>query len=1108
GSGSNIKWIPSQITRVFSAGRVSSASNANREAHVYPDDATNSLGDVAPIAADSSLERMEGRILEEIIRVFSTSGMFYSYTYDLTRSLQNGSKKNGELLACVPDSSYWFNEHMQKPLLENSKEWALPLVQGYVQIAQYHLSESSSLEVAIVSRRNCRRVGMRYERRGADADGNVANFVETEQILTVKADKMPVHYTSFIQTRGSMPFCWKQPNSGLHPMPVVVGDTDKNSIICAQHLMQEIDRVGRQVLVNLVEHKGREAIVGSAYAGIVGHCVSSELIDACMVRYIPWDFHYETRGMHYEKLYQFVEQLQREISDMGYFWYSDGSALTLQQGAFRINCMDCLDRTNVVQSTIARAVLNEQLVRMGVHIAPERGLSAYPKLESILSHLWANNGDYISRQYAGTSAMKGDFTRTGRRNFSGIVNDATYSLARLWINTFRDYFSQSVLDFIMGNYQAATVFRTLIELRSHEPGHIRQMAQVNEAKIKSSINAAVSSGESVKLACMVQSPMELDTLKLGNAVDSVLIITDAAVYVCSGSDQHEQSSISIELPALTGVQYGAYITETRTPQGLDPSYNHGIVLKFGMVSKQQAEPIVTASEKKTSCISSHFIACKVTSEAQVVMQHANESTKSLLSASEKDIAPALVRIEKLESQTPDLLTEHICSTMLSQKLITGATDQFITDSPIITSKQAMTTRMVAASTQEAMSLENDYGAHNYHPLPVVISRGEGVHVWDPEGKRYYDFLSAYSAVNQGHCHPRIIAALTQQASKLCLSSRAFYNDRLGAYERFVADYFGYEMVLPMNTGVEAVETAMKLARKWGHVKKGLNNNGYVIGVEGNFHGRTMGAISLSTDPDSRRGFGPFMPNITAENPVTGEKIRYNHAEDLEAVLDAIGDQVAGFIVEPIQGEAGIKVPDAGYLRRCYELCKKHNVLFICDEVQTGIGRTGTLLAIEHEQIRPDIVILGKALSGGVYPVSAVLSSREIMLTIKPGEHGSTYGGNPLACAVAVAALEVVRDEGLTQRAHELGERFREGLRQISSPLIKEVRGRGLLNAIEVNTVPGKTAWDLCLLLRDRGLLAKPTHDTIIRLAPPLTITAAQLDECVNIIVGAISDYSK
>ncbi|KAJ2161497.1 ornithine aminotransferase [Coemansia sp. RSA 552] len=415
--------------------------------------------------------------------------------------------------------------------------------------------------------------------------------------------------------------------------------------------------------------------------------------------------------------------------------------------------------------------------------------------------------------------------------------------------------------------------------------------------------------------------------------------------------------------------------------------------------------------------------------------------------------------------------------------------------------------IVASSSVEAMELEDSYGAHNYHPLPVVVARGKGVHVWDPEGRRYYDFLSAYSAVNQGHCHPRIIDALTKQASTLCLSSRAFYNDRLGASERFITEFFGYEMMLPMNTGVEAVETAIKLARKWGHANKGLSDNGYIIGVGGNFHGRTMGAISLSTDPDSRRGFGPFMPNITATNPDTGDTIRFNHAEDLEAVLDAIGDRVAGFIVEPIQGEAGINIPEPGYLQRCYELCQKHNVLFICDEVQTGIARTGTLLAIEQEQIRPDIVILGKALSGGVYPVSAVLSSREIMLTIKPGEHGSTYGGNPLACAVAVAALEVVRDEKLVERAHELGERFRQGLSKINSPLIKDVRGRGLLNAIEVNPVEGKTAWDLCLLLRDHGLLAKPTHDTIIRLAPPLTITADQLDECVDIIVKAIADFS-
>ncbi|KAJ1872740.1 hypothetical protein LPJ55_002824 [Coemansia sp. RSA 990] len=656
------------------------------EAHTSSDDATNSIDDATPIVTDSALERMEGRILEEIVRVFSASGMFYSYTYDLTHSLQTRNRKSDELLACVADSCYWFNKHIQESLLESFKEWSLPLVQGCVQISQCQLSECSSLQVAIVSRRNCRRVGMRYERRGADGDGNTANFVETEQILTTKADKMPVHHASFVQTRGSMPFCWKQPNSGLQPMPVVVGDTNKNSAVCARHLIREIDRVGRQILVNLVEHKGRESVVGSAYASIVGNCVSSELIDARMIRYIPWDFHHETRGMHYEKLHQFVEQLQREISDMGYFWYSDDNVLTLQQGVFRINCMDCLDRTNVVQSTIARAVLSEQLVRMGVHAAPEQGLSVYPKLESILSHLWANNGDYISRQYAGTSAMKGDFTRTGRRNFSGVVNDATYSLARLWINTFRDYFSQSVLDFIVGNHQAATVFRTLIDLRSHEPEHIQQIVLANEAKIRDSVHAAVGSGESVKLACMVQSPMELGTLKLENAVDSVLIVTDAAVYVCGSSSQHRQSSVSIELSALTGVQYGAYITETRTPQGLDPSYNHGIVLKFDSASKQQAGAIVTASKKDASCTSSQFIACKVTSEAQVVMQHANESTNGLLSASIKDIA--LVRMERLEKQTPNLLTEHICSTILSQKLVTSATDQFITDSPIISAAAA------------------------------------------------------------------------------------------------------------------------------------------------------------------------------------------------------------------------------------------------------------------------------------------------------------------------------------------------------------------------------------------------------------------------------------
>ncbi|KAI9505644.1 ornithine aminotransferase [Coemansia spiralis] len=420
----------------------------------------------------------------------------------------------------------------------------------------------------------------------------------------------------------------------------------------------------------------------------------------------------------------------------------------------------------------------------------------------------------------------------------------------------------------------------------------------------------------------------------------------------------------------------------------------------------------------------------------------------------------------------------------------------------------MSTIYKASSSKEAMELEDTYGAHTYHPLPVVISRGEGVYVWDPEGKRYYDFLSAYSAINQGHCHPHIVKALTDQASQLCLSSRAFYNDRLGAAEKFITQFFGYEMMHPMNTGAEAVETAIKLARKWAYLNKGLDSTSYIIGVANNFHGRTLGAVALSTDPTCRNGFGPYVPNVMATNPDTGAEIRYNHAEDLEAVLEAHGDQVAGFLVEPIQGEAGIIVPEPGYLKRCYELCKKHNVLFICDEIQTGVARTGTLLAIEQEQIRPDIVLLGKALSGGAYPVSAVLSSREIMLSFKVGEHGSTYGGNSLACAVAVAALEVVRDEKLAERAHTLGKRFREGLRKTNSPLIKEVRGRGLLNAIEVNNVEGKTAWDLCILLRDRGLLAKPTHDTIIRLAPPLTITAEQLDECIDIIVKAVDDYSK
>ncbi|KAJ2183533.1 hypothetical protein GGH18_004918, partial [Coemansia sp. RSA 530] len=388
----------------------------------------------------------------------------------------------------------------------------------------------------------------------------------------------------FVQTRGSMPFLWTQTGAGLHPAAVVAGTDDSNAATCAQHLQHEISRVGRQVLVSLVEHGGREAAVGTAYAGVVGRCVASEMVDARMVRYVPWDFHHETRGMRYENVQQLVEQLRGEISGMGYYWHAGNAPLTTQHGIFRVNCMDCLDRTNVVQSAIARAVFNEQLVRLGVHAAPELGLAAHPGLEPTLNRLWANNGDYISRQYAGTSAMKGDFTRTGRRNFGGMVNDATYSLARLWINTFRDYFSQAVLDFLVGNHAAAAVFRTLIDLRSREPDQVRQMASARETAVRTSVAIVVRDGERVQLACVVQSPMALDSLKIAAAADSVLILTDAAVYVCSYCDRQQKVSefLRIGLSVLARVQYGAYITDTRTPQCLDPSRNHGVVLSFAL----------------------------------------------------------------------------------------------------------------------------------------------------------------------------------------------------------------------------------------------------------------------------------------------------------------------------------------------------------------------------------------------------------------------------------------------------------------------------------------------------------------------------------------------
>ena len=405
------------------------------------------------------------------------------------------------------------------------------------------------------------------------------------------------------------------------------------------------------------------------------------------------------------------------------------------------------------------------------------------------------------------------------------------------------------------------------------------------------------------------------------------------------------------------------------------------------------------------------------------------------------------------------------------------------------------------SSQDLMELENQYGAHNYHPLPVVLAKGEGVFVWDVEGKRYYDFLSAYSAVNQGHCHPRIINALVEQAQKLTLTSRAFYNDVLGKYEKYITDYFGYDKVLPMNTGVEGGETAIKLCRKWAYEVKGIpTNQAKIIFVTGNFWGRTLAAISSSTDPSSTKGFGPYMPGY--------EIIPYN---DLEALKKALEDpNVAGFMVEPIQGEAGVVVPDAEYLPKAFEMCREKNVLFIADEVQTGIARTGKLICCEHHGFKPDILILGKALSGGVFPVSAVLARDEIMLTIKPGEHGSTFGGNPLACQVAMAALEVVKEEKLSENASNLGELFRNRIQTNlvgKSDLVNLVRGKGLLNAIVINdTEDSETAWNICLKLAENGLLAKPTHGNIIRFAPPLVMTEDQLMECCDIIEKTIMDF--
>jgi len=414
---------------------------------------------------------------------------------------------------------------------------------------------------------------------------------------------------------------------------------------------------------------------------------------------------------------------------------------------------------------------------------------------------------------------------------------------------------------------------------------------------------------------------------------------------------------------------------------------------------------------------------------------------------------------------------------------------------------AHTQQVLSSKSEVLIEKENKYGAHNYHPLPVVLERGEGVYVWDVDGKKYYDFLSAYSAVNQGHCHPKIVQAMVDQAQKLTLTSRAFYNDKLGNYEEFVTNYFGFDKVLPMNTGAEAVETALKLCRKWAYEVKGIHENqAQIIVCENNFHGRTTTIISFSNDESARKNFGPFTDGFI--------KIAYDNLEALEKALES-SKNIAGFLVEPIQGEAGVYVPSEGYLARAKALCEKHNVLFIADEVQTGIARTGKLLAVHHENVQPDILILGKAISGGVYPVSAVLANNEIMNVIKPGQHGSTFGGNPVAAAVAIAALQVVKEEKLAENAERLGIILRKGLNEIAerNDLITLVRGKGLLNAIVINcSEDSDLAWEICLKFRDNGLLAKPTHGNKIRLAPPLVMTETQIEECLEIIEKSLNDF--
>ncbi|KAL1895305.1 ornithine aminotransferase [Ceratocystis pirilliformis] len=413
-----------------------------------------------------------------------------------------------------------------------------------------------------------------------------------------------------------------------------------------------------------------------------------------------------------------------------------------------------------------------------------------------------------------------------------------------------------------------------------------------------------------------------------------------------------------------------------------------------------------------------------------------------------------------------------------------------------------------ASTEAAIAAENEYAAHNYSPLPVVFARAQGVDVYDPEGRHYLDFLSAYSAVNQGHCHPELVKTMIQQAGTATLSSRAFHNDVFPRWAEYVKNLFGFEMVLPMNTGAEAVETAIKLARKWAYKVKGVEQGkALVFGIDGNFHGRTMAAITLSMDPESRDNYGPFVPGIGASNPKTGAPLRYNNVEDVENLLADFGNETAAIIVEPIQGEAGVVVPDSDYLSRLHATCRKHNVLLICDEIQTGIGRTGRMLCHEWSGVKPDIVTLGKAISGGMYPVSCVLSSKAVMSVIEPGTHGSTYGGNPLGCAISIRALELVTEENMVSRAESLGKVFRDGIMAFKNPAVKLVRGMGLLNAVVIDEdkTNGRSAWDLCMLLKEKGLLAKPTHGNIIRFAPPLVITDEQLNTALAKIGEALTE---